>query len=61
MRLDVFVDPLTWLPDCKFLVFQMKETIVRLYCWAELNVRMNEAESVPEFIAGTTAQIAELA
>jgi hypothetical protein len=61
VRLDVLEEPLTWLPDCRFLVSQMKETIVRLYCWAELNLRVNEAESVPEVVAGMTAQTAESA
>ncbi len=32
VTLHVLLDPLTWLPDCKFLVSQMKERIVRLYC-----------------------------
>ena len=32
VRVDVLEEPLTWLPDCKFLVSKMKETIVRLYC-----------------------------
>ena len=53
-------DPWTRLPDCKFLVSHMKVTALRVYCWGELNVRVNTAGSDPEFELGTIAQSAAL-
>ena len=59
VRPAVLVEPVTGFPDCRSLVFQMKDPMLRSYCCGEVKVTVKEADSVPDVVAGTIAHMAD--